>query len=379
MRLLTITRKTLVEAARDRQLTLIFLLFPALLVWMYFLAFGQTTSMASYLTVLVDNRDTGPLGAGLMAAIRAAQYDGQPVFTVQDLSDRRPAEIALAEGKAALLLTVPADFSAAVRRQQAAPAQIALLGDPLNDTYMFARSFLSDLVRGYTDEVRGWAQPLPVAYEFLPNTGKISDFQFGAPGVLVYGVLFGVITSALMLVRETSSGTLQRIRLSGAGAFDLLGGISLANLVLALVQAPLAFGVALLSGFRSPGSLWLAAGILLVMSLGASGCGFLAASFSRTEGEATGVSTGFLAPLVFLSGAIYPMPAAPLVTIAGRTVSLYDVMPSTHAAEAMRRVLIYGDGPGPIAYSLVMLAVLSLLLLGVGSWLYQRRNLNGGL
>jgi ABC-2 type transport system permease protein len=349
------------------------------MILLYYLAFGQTTSMAAYLTVLVDNRDTGLLGGEFIQALRAAEFDGQPVFTLQEGLERDVAEIALEEGKAALLLTIPADFSAELQGQAESPgqsgpkAQLELLGDPLSDTYVFARSFLSDAARAFADRQTGWNQPLPVSLEFLPNTGKMSDFQFGVPGVIVFGVLFGTITSALMVVREASSGTLQRIRLSGAGGGDVLGGIVLANLGMALLQVPLSFAAALAFGFRSPGSLLLATGIGLVLSLGATGCGFLSACFANSEGSATAVSTAAMVPLVFLSGAIFPMPVAKLFSLGGQTVQVYDLMPSTHAAEAMRRVLVYGDGPAALAYELGMLVVLSLALLTLGAWVYQKK------
>jgi len=56
-------------------------------------------------------------------------------------------------------------------------------------------------------------------------------------------------------------------------------------------------------------------------------------------------------------------------------VSVYDILPTTSAAEAMRRVLIFGDGPAEIAYELVVLTVLSLVILGAGAFLYQKRRL----
>ena len=39
--------------------------------------------------------------------------------------------------------------------------------------------------------------------------------------------------------------------------------------------------------------------------------------------------------------AIYPMPAQPVATVLGHTINLYDILPVTHAAEALRRIMIY--------------------------------------
>ena len=72
------------------------------------------------------------------------------------------------------------------------------------------------------------------------------------------------------------------------------------------------------------------------------------------------------------------MPAVPLFAFSGQSVELYDLLPATHAAEAMRQVLIFGAGPGDIAYELGMMVVLSVLLFAIGVALYQRLRLQRG-
>jgi len=372
---LTIAVKTLLEAWRDRQLIIVYLAFPALMVLVYYVGFGQSTSMASFITVVVENRDRGALGAEFVQALHAAMFDGQPVFTIQENIPPQQGEISLEEGKAAALLTIPPDFSAALERKQPTPAEISLLGDPLTDTYVFTFSFLNEVSRTFIDAKINWQQPLPVSLEFLPNTGKLTDFQFGVPGMMVFGLTFGLIVTALVLVREETSGTLQRIRLSKASGAQMMGGVAIANLALGVVQAPLAFVTALACGFRSPGSLPLALGITLIFNLGMAGVGFLVACFSRSEGAANGIGTVVMVVYVFLSGAVFPMPTTPLFYLGGHMVQLYDILPSMHAGEALRRVLIYGDGIPSIAYELTLLVIQSLLLLALGAWLYQRKML----
>jgi ABC-type polysaccharide/polyol phosphate export permease len=66
------------------------------------------------------------------------------------------------------------------------------------------------------------------------------------------------------------------------------------------------------------------------------------------------------------------MPEMPIATIGGRTIELYDGLPPTHAGEAMRRVLIFGEGPGAITYELVMLVILAAFFLTVGVILYRK-------
>jgi ABC-2 type transport system permease protein len=155
----------------------------------------------------------------------------------------------------------------------------------------------------------------------------------------------------------------------------LLPGVTLAQMVVVAIQILITFGAAIAMGFHNNGSLLLAMGIGLLFSLSAVGLGLIVACFARNDGEAVNLGSGLLVPAVFLSGALFPMPEAPLITIAGRTIQAYDIIPATHATEAIRRVLVFGDGLGAIGYELVMMSVLSLIILGVGIVLYQRLQL----
>lgn len=376
MKTLIFVRKTLLELWRSPQLILIYLLFPSMMVLMYSFAYGQSSGMASYLTVLVVNQDEGQLGAGFIEAMREAEFDGKAAFTVMEGLSPRQAEIMLNEGKAAMLVTLPSKFSSAILKNQPEPVQIEMLGDPLNDTYAFAQSFLRGLLQIYSDKLTGWQQELPTKIEFLPNTGTLNDFQVGMPGIVIFGVLFGVITNALLLTHERSDGTIKRIQLSKARAAHYLGGITLAGLILSLVQMAITFGVAALVGFKPVGSLPLAIGIGVLAGLSATGAGFIAAAFSKNEGEATGYGTALMVPLVFLSGAIFPMPVAEWFSIFGQSVQPYDIMPSTHAARAMSKVVLYGQGINSLGYELIMMILLSLVIIVIGIWLYQRNVLS---
>jgi ABC-2 type transport system permease protein len=237
---------------------------------------------------------------------------------------------------------------------------------------------LSGLLRQFAFSAAGWDESIDLQYRFVPGTGTMSDFDFGVGGIIIFGITFGVLVTAEVMVREDLSGTLRRIRLSRANAFDLLLGVSLAMMFIAAIQVPITLGSALAMGFHNNGSWLIILGIGLLMSLVSIGVGLIVACFSRTPGDATNLASVALVPLVFLSEALYPMPDLPLVSIGGRTIQLYDFMPTTHAAEAIRRVTIFGEGLTDIAFELVALTVLSVISLAVGVALYQRRRMRKG-
>lgn len=380
MNALAVARKTLVEFWREPQLLGLLLVFPPLLILMYYLAFGQSErGLASVLQVMVINNDVGAAqnqgeyrraGAQLVDMLRQAEFDGKPVFTIVPITDRAEGEIALRERKAGLALIIPADFTQSLSGARAAPPTLTFLGDPSSDNYVFADSFLDDMMRQFV--ASSTSPSAEIKYEFLPGTGTMSDFQYGVPGTIIFGIVFLVVPTATVLVRERARGTLRRLRLTRLSAGHLLTGLTLAQLALAVLVTLVTFGTALALGFESPGSIPLMMGIALLFSLAPVGLGLIVACFSNNDGEAVNLSTGVLVPLVFLSGAVFPMPPAPLFSIAGRSIQVYDLMPSTHAGAAMRRIMVFGQGPGAILYELGAMAVLSLLYLAIGVILYQK-------
>ncbi|MFN2227651.1 MAG: ABC transporter permease [Anaerolineae bacterium] len=382
MKVLSIARKSLVELLREPLLLGLAFVLPLALIALYYVAFGPTDEgLARYLPIWVVDDDEGAAGwqagADLVDVLRTTEWEGLPVFDVTAVSDRAEAEISLRERKVALLLVIPHDFTQALLAAPAGgpPAQVTLVGDPASDNYVFARSFLDDLLRRFGQGAAGFEPTSPTVYEFVPGTGTMSDFDFGVPGIIVFGVTMVSVTTAQALVREEVSGTLRRLRLSRAGARDLLLGVGLAQMAVALLVVPVTFGAALALGFQGNGSLLLGTAVGLLFSLSAVSVGLVTACFARTDSEAANLGATIGVLLVLLSGAMYPMPEAPLLTVAGRTVQVYDLVPAAHAGEAMRRVLVLGDGVGAIVYELVALTLLSVLFLGVGVWLYGRLRL----
>lgn len=378
MKALTIARKTLREMLREPLMLSMLLLFPALLVVLYSVSFNVGgAGLSQFLHVLVLNQDRGAAGDQFADGLHAAQYDGKPLFVVDSVASREEAGPSLWERKAALLVVIPPDFTASLDAGRA--PSLALIGDQTFDYYVFARSFLAGMAEDFAADYRGLDPPPVYDMEFVSGTGTMTDLQFGIPGTLIFGVMIGVIYIAMIVVREQSSGTLNRLRLTRARAADMLVGIALAEALLATAQVCFAFGVAALFGFQSGGSLLLAALIGVLVSLTVTGMGLLTACFARTDGQAAALATVIMIPLVFLSGTVFPMPKMPVAEIGGRIMNAYDVLPTTFAGEAMRRVLVYGDGAAQIAFELIALFVLTALFLAAGVALYQRRRLAGSL
>lgn len=382
-KILSISQKTILEYLREPALLVMLFAFPVLLLSVYYIGFGQKDrGLSQYLSVAVLNRDEGGQRAGglwrggeaLAEALRAAEYEGAPVFNVTTVTDEASARITLRERKISLMMIIPPEFSQSLldisTGQSTRPAAITLQGDLYSISFIFAQGFINGLVYDFARQTLGREMEVDIPYEFVTGTGTMSDFDFGVPGMIIFGLSLLVVTTAQTLVREKENNTLRRLRLTAAGAIHLLPGIALAQMVLALALTPFIFGVAILMGFENHGSFLLAIGVCVLFTLPMVGAGLITASVTRTDGEAANLGATLGVLMALLSGAMYPMPNAPLFTLGNRTIQIYDLLPPTHAAAAMRRVLVLGDGIEAIGFELAALAILSVIFLATGIILY---------
>jgi len=384
--ILRIARKTLVEYWREPQLLLFIVIGPPVLMFLWYILFLPAKDrLGDYLKIQVVNRDSGAEGAGLVEILRGVEFDGKPALDVKSISGESDGWISLREAKAALLLVIPEGFSSALETARAGGGagqtpEIVFIGDPSSYNYVFAKGFVEPYVRAFIQTQSGKLPLVSGNFEFLPGTGTNSDFDAAIPGLLVFSLMFLIISSASSLVQEEMHKTLSRFRLARVSGFDLVAGVGLAQMALAGVEVAAGFLTAVALGYGQ-GTDWLQParvamlfGVALLFALPVIGLGMVTAAFSRNDGDAASLGSILLVPLVFLSGIIFPMPAVPLFSIGGRTVGLYDFLPSTLATEAIRKAVTLGD-PSALGFPVIGLLLQTALLLWIGAALFQKRKL----
>jgi ABC-2 type transport system permease protein len=161
-------------------------------------------------------------------------------------------------------------------------------------------------------------------------------------------------------------------------ASDLMIGISLPTILLGVISLFLTLLVAIALGFNSQGSIWLALLVGGITAVAVVGVGLIVAAFSKSVSQAFIIANFPLIFFMFFSGGVYPIPRIILFQIWGINVSLYDVLPPTHAVMALNKILTLGSELGEISYEIISLILLSLLYYLIGIWLFNRRQLRLG-
>jgi ABC-2 type transport system permease protein len=189
------------------------------------------------------------------------------------------------------------------------------------------------------------------------------------PGLMgVVLVFVGTIATALGVVRERQSGTLEQLAVMPFRARDVLAGKLLPYLLVAAVDLVVIVAVGVLV-FDVP-----FAGSPLVFALGALlflfvtvGTGVLISTVSETQGQAIQLALLIMLPQILLSGLIFPLDAMP----AGVRWIGY-LLPLTYFIEVARGVMVKGTPFDALLLPLGMLAVLGVAVFGLSIARFRR-------
>lgn len=245
--------------------------------------------------------------------------------------------------------------------------------------------WLREVVRFLRDRTRVFgALGSPLVFWFLIGSGLGRSFHGGPsmpleggyleyfyPGTLALIVLFTAIFSTISIIEDRQEGFLQGVLVapvprSAIVLGKILGGTTLAvgQSIVFLLLAPLAH--VHLRLLELPSLLV----VLMVLSFGLTGLGFLIAWRLDSSQGFHAIMNLFLIPMWILSGALFPAGGA-----AGWVRLLMWLNPLTYGVSALRTV-IYGHpfaGEPSLAVSLLVTTAFAVAMLGLGAAAVRRK------
>jgi ABC-2 type transport system permease protein len=186
-------------------------------------------------------------------------------------------------------------------------------------------------------------------------------------GIFPFVVMF-LVTSIAML-RERTSGTLERLLTTPLSRPDLLLGYGAAFGLAAALQALVTVTVATtLYDLDVAGSLALVGLIAVVDAVLGVALGLLASAFARSEFQAVQFMPVIVLPQFFLCGLLVPREQLP-----GWLQAVSDVLPMTYAVEALQEVGASTQTTGTMWVDVAVVAGAALLALGLAAATLRRR------
>jgi ABC-2 type transport system permease protein len=210
---------------------------------------------------------------------------------------------------------------------------------------------------------------IPIAIDTTPIhiETEITFIDFMGPGIIIFGLLILIPTSARMMVRDKEKGFLSRLLTTPARPLDFVSGYSLCLVAIGIVQIIIFIAAAWGFGMDIVGSLWLAFLIFLLAGLSSIGIGMVVASLSKSENQAEPLCWLFAMPLAMLSGCWFSIDLLPSYL---RYIA--RAFPYAHAIDASRGVLTRGVGIEAISTDFIFLVGWAVAIFIIGVFLFRR-------
>lgn len=411
MKFISIAVKDFKELVRDKRGLFFILLFPIFFMMIFGFAFGGMGQENTPHNIAIVNYDEGAtiltgenfnFGNNLTNQIKELTYTNSDVklFNVTETSENE-ADSLLKQRTVDAELIIPSNFSASMVSQIANSTGLAaninntisspiIRGDEGYSNFFASESALSTvmteyqsgIVNGYKNQIAGTPGAEPVKYvnitvQGISGTQSFTQFDFLAPGMMVFAILLLATTIAAILTREVESGTLERLKMSKMRSFDLLFGGLIPWSLVAGAQVVILLIVAVLLGLHWQGginSVILATIIGIIGGVASIALAMIIASFAKNDRQAANLGTLIVVPISFLVGAFFPLPQV-FITVLGHSFQIYELIPWTHTLNALRGVLLYGEELNAVAFQIELSIILTVILFIIGVFLYSRTRL----
>jgi ABC-2 type transport system permease protein len=366
---LAVSRKEFRQISRDRRTLVILAFVPAffLLVFGYALNFDVRN-----VALAVEDRDGSSESRALISAFVNSGY----FQLVAVVHDAREAERLLDRNDARAVLVIPEGFARDVTTGVTPEVQVIIDGDNANTATAvvgYATSILQTAGAEYAAQAAlsahaagGPAQVMPISVEpRIWYNPELRSALFLVPGLIAYlMMLMSVTSTALSIVRETETGTIEQVRMAPVGTLSFILGKTVPQFIISLVSAALVFLAAqVLFDLPMRGNWFTLGAVLSIYLLGALATGLLVSTIADTQQLAFQVALLVsLLPTLMLSGFIFPITSMPeFLQVVTR------IVPARYFLVALRGIVLKGTALPQLLPEFGALALYATVVLGLAS------------
>jgi ABC-2 type transport system permease protein len=381
-RVLAVSWRVLKQISRDKRTLGMMIAMPAIIMLIFGFALG---GQVKNVPVLVDNQDSGFSFGG------ASFHFGDNITAAMQSDDRVKVTIGnynlgktgVDNGTYQAAIVIPANFSQSIMLSMTSQ-NLQRLGNialPPNIAQLFANATIANAtIQMYLDGTKPANQAsimgaLQSAMQGLSGGGGITldkRFAFGnveysgldvsIPSVIAFVLTFLVLLISLIIItRETTSGTLQRVYTTPLSAIERLLGYSLALLLLGIlmVSVILAIGIGVF-GVVVQGSFALLFFGAVLYALAHIFLAVFLSNFAKNELQAVQMAPLIALPSMALSGMLIPVSSFPdWVQVIAKFVPMY------YGNRLFEGIMLKGYGVGELGLEFLVIGGIAALFFGL--------------
>ncbi len=347
-------RKEINQILRDKQLIILLIVPPTMQLLLYGFALNPD----------VHNLKLGVIDYANVSASRELlqAMTSNGIFTIESVpTTEKELSRQVEEGKLNVGVLIPPEFPKKLAKKEA-EIQVFIDGVDANAAGI-ASGYMTQIIQNYN---RNFGQtqlnpPVSPQVVFLYNPGLISSWFF-VPGVMgLVLTLVGTLVSAVTVVREKDSGTLEQLLMTPAANWEILlakilplAFLLMGDILLALALGQLVFGLPLRGNFL------LFFGLSIIYLLVGISIGIMLAMFSSSQQQVVLMSFFVNMPILQTSGVLAPIEAMPPFF---QVLSLLN--PLRHYIAIVRGILLKGVGLDVLWMHILALLSIAVVLLTI--------------
>ena len=354
-------RKEVYHILRDRQTLTILLLMP--LVQVLIFGFAIRTEVDDVRLAVVD-----PAPDHATLALRHRFAASGLFVPVAVLPHAAALEPLFRDGRVQQAVVFEPGFAGRLARGEPAPVLVVTDATEPN-TGSIMQAYARGVIQRYEGELRA-AGPGGPGVRIVPQTRMrfnptLRSVNLFVPGLIAFVLtLVSAMMTAISITREKEMGTMEVLLVSPLRPRQIVAGkvlpyvaLGFANVVLVLGAARLVFGVPL----RGSVTLLLLVSLLYIVT--SLALGVLISTRATTQRTAMiAALAGMMLPTMLLSGFVFPIESMPAPLRA-----LTNIVPAKWFLLVVRGIMVKGVGLAHLWQETLILAAMTLLLLGVSA------------
>ena len=379
--------KFLKEVFRSKLFIIIAIAMPAILMIFMGAIFGGPLSSVESFNILVINDDIGytngtttyEYGELLVSTLESLTYppeegeEPQTIFYVYETDEYNQSVedfLLTEEHDLHFTMIIPENFSEVIFNFNN-DVVISVVGDPATGTYHSAVSLFNSIYNEFVDAARDGlgdnTGQITIVENYIGIAGNTTVFDLMVPGFVIIGIVMNIVFVASVITEEYEFKTLEKLQLTPMRAVHLIAGLSLAQLLIALVQIVVLFALSLLFGYNATGSFVVGGLIAWILSLSMLGIGMIIGSISKKSTIAGSISSVVAIPLYMITFfPVWGIQQIQMFQISGNVVGVFDLLPTNTATRMIIQAMTYGQTFSDLGFEFGLLIVVTLIYLIIG-------------
>ena len=358
--------KELIQIRRDRIMLRVTFLMP--IIQLLLLGYAVNTDVKRLATDVYDY-DQSRLSREFVQSFKAGDYFvPESRLAVDEHAPLWELDERFKSGAAELAIVLPDDFSKKITGGK--PVTVGLISDGADaNAARTGQGYAALIANRFTRQHTGFQQPVTLRETFLYNP-ELESVNFMVPGIIATLLMMvTVMLTAMAIVRERETGTLEQLTVTPISSLILLLGKITTFGILGLVEMAIALVVGVLwFGIPFAGSPLLLLGLSALFLLTTLGMGMYFSTMAATQQQAMFLSWFFLIFALLTSGFFTPIANMP-----HWMQYITYINPMRYFIEIVRGIMMKGSGLFDLWPNVAALAVYGVAVFSLSLMRFQKR------